>query len=98
MSTLGVLESTLRVLMRLFWTWTRLGTLGVAGPDTNPNIWLVHYIRDAKAHSSATKSESETLREPSIVLILSVCVCVLELKVPWCVSEEEGEELVEARA
>ena len=51
---------------------------------------------DAKAHFSASISVSETLREPPIVL--SLRVSVLELKVPWCVSEEEGEELVEARA
>ena len=56
----------------------------------------MHYLKGAKAHFSASISESETLREPSIVLSLSVSV--LELKVPWCVSEEEGEELVEARA
>ena len=80
MSTLGVLGSTLRVLMRLIWTRTRLGTLGVprvtlgvAGPDANPNIWLVHYIRDAKAHFSASISESETLKEPYFV---PKCVCV----------------------
>ena len=70
MSTLGVLGSTLRVLMRLIWTRTRLGMLGVprvmlgvAGPDANPNLWLVHYKRNAKALSSATISESETLIE-----------------------------------
>ena len=63
MSMMGVLGSTLRVLMRLNWTRTRLGTLGVAGPDVNPNLCLVHYKRNAKALSSATISESETLKE-----------------------------------
>ena len=103
MSILGVLGSTLRVLMRLFWTRTCLGTLGVprvtlgvTGPDANPKFLVMHYLKDAKAHFSASISESETLREPSIVLSLSVCV--LELKVSWCVSEEEGQELMKARA
>ena len=70
MSMLGVLESTLHVLMRLIWTRTHVGTLGIprvmlgiAGPDVNPNFWLVHYIMNVKALSSATIPESETLRE-----------------------------------
>ena len=71
MSTLGVLESTLHELMRLSWTHTRLGTLGVAGPNGNPNL---SYKRNAKALSSATISESETLIESPPSFLASVLV------------------------
>lgn len=102
MSTTGVLVSTLHVLMHLSWTQTRLGTLGVpkvtlgvAGPDANPKLWLLHYKRNDKALSPATILESETIREHFLRPKL-VCEC-FELKVPLCVSEVEGEVLVAAR-
>ena len=79
MSMMGVLESTLRVLMHLSWTRTRLGTLGVprvtlgvAGPDANPNLWLVHYKRNAMALTSASIPESETIIESPPSFLASV--------------------------
>ena len=73
--------STLGVLMRLFWTRSRQGTLGVPrvtpgvpGPGAKTLIRLVHYLKGAKAHFSASISVSETLREslPSSLVCVSV--------------------------
>ena len=74
--------------MRLNWTQSRQGTLGVPrvmpgvpGPDAKTLIRLVHYLKGAKAHFSASISVSETLREslPSSLVCVSVvgANCVL---------------------
>ena len=67
------------------------------GLDANPNIGLVHYIMDAKAHFSPSISVSKTLRERLPSSLVSVCV-FLELIVPWCVIEEGRKELVETKS
>ena len=73
--------STLGVLMRLIWTRSRQGTLGVPDPGAKTLIRLVHYLKGAKAHFSASISVSETLREslPSSLVCVSVvgANCVL---------------------
>lgn len=81
MSTLGVLRSTLRVLARLFWTRTRLGTLGVprvrlgvASPYVNPNLGLEHYERNAMASTSTSIPESKTQIESPPLFLASVLV------------------------
>lgn len=81
--------------MRLVWTRSRQGTLGVPrvtsgvprvtpgipGPGAKTLIHLVHYLKGAKAHFSASISVSETLREslPSSLVCVSVvgANCVL---------------------
>ena len=81
MSTLGVPEGY-AVLMRLVWTRNRQGTLGVPTvtpgvPTVTPGvprpgaktlILLVHYLKGVMAHSLASISVSETLKESPIVL------------------------------
>ena len=60
-STLGVMKRTPHVLTHLFWTRTRLGTLGIPRvtlgvmcPDVNPKYWLVHYKRNVKSVTPTT--------------------------------------------
>ena len=72
----------MRVLMRLIWTRSRQGTLGVPrvtsgvpGSGAKKTLMhLVHYLKGAKAHFSASISVSETLKEslPSSLVCESV--------------------------